>query len=68
MIYLCFCDEDDREFYVTAEGYTKNKIRLKLKQHIQNSDSLTFSLFKIYPTFYNSEYLKTKEKYELKKE
>lgn len=30
VIYLCFSEENGEDFFVTTEGFTKNKIRLKL--------------------------------------
>jgi len=29
MVYLCFENEKNQEYFSTAEGFTKNKIRLK---------------------------------------
>lgn len=41
---------------MTADGYTKNKILLKKKEEILKESSISACLFKIYPTFYNTEY------------
>lgn len=56
MIYLCICEDDGSEYYASAEGYTKNKIRLKLKNAIANEGNFMSGLFKIYPAFNNNEY------------
>lgn len=50
-----------------ADGYTKNKIQLKQKDEILKSYSITACLFKIYPTFYNNEYIKARKKYDEKR-
>lgn len=67
MIYLCFCEEDGTDFYSYAEGFTKNKLRLKTQDQMKEEGSFTSGLYKIYPNFYNNEYLKTKKKQEEKK-
>jgi len=61
MVYLCFQPDNSEEFYTTAEGFTKNKIRLKQASTMEKDGNFTSGLFKIFPPFYNSEYLKTKE-------
>ena len=65
LIYLTYQEEDrDNElFYACAEGFTKPKIRLRLKGEMAQ-ESYSTGLFKIYPSFYNNEYLKTKKKYD----
>ena len=52
---------------MTADGYTKNKIQLKFKEEILQQSSISASLFKIYPTFYNNEYVKTRKKFDEKR-
>ena len=63
LIYLTFIEEDGEIFYACAEGFTKPKIRLRLKEEMAQ-ESYSTGLFKIYPSFYNTEYLKTKKKYD----
>mgnify|MGYP001810452842 CR=1 FL=1 len=52
---------------MTADGYTKNKIQLKKREEILKDSSISTCLFKVYPTFYNTEYNKARKKYEEKK-
>jgi len=63
LIYLTYQEEDSDLFYACAEGFTKPKIRLRLREEM-SQESYSTGLFKIYPSFYNSEYLKTKKKYD----
>lgn len=63
LIYLTFLEEDGELFYACAEGFTKPKIRLRVKEEM-SQESFSTGLFKIYPSFYNTEYLKTKKKYD----
>jgi hypothetical protein len=53
--------------YVAADGYTKNKIQLKPKHEILKDSSISACLFKIYPTFYNNEFMKALKKYDEKR-
>ena len=62
LIYLSYQEEGGKEFFACAEGFTKSKIRLRTKQSLGDQNYST-GLFKIYPSFYNSEYVKTKRKF-----
>lgn len=66
LIYLTFQEEDGQLFYSCAEGFTKPKIRLRGLEEMAQENYST-GLFKIYPSFYNTEYLKTKKKYDYNK-
>lgn len=60
MVYICFENEKGEEFFTTAEGFTKNKIRLKETETMERDGNFTSGLFKVFPPFYDSEYIKTK--------
>lgn len=60
MVYLCFENEMNEEYVACAEGFTKNKIRLKQVEAMEENGSFSEGLFRIFPLFYNTEYLKTK--------
>lgn len=62
LIYLSFQEEGGIEFYACAEGFTKTKVRLRTKQNL-GDQNYSSALFKIYPSFYNTEYMKTKKKF-----
>jgi hypothetical protein len=62
LIYLSFQEEGGVEFYACAEGFTKTKIRLRTKQNLGDFN-YSSALFKIYPSFYNTEYVKIKKKF-----
>lgn len=68
MVYLCFEADKNEEFITTAEGFTKTKVRLKQKSAIERDGDFTSGLFKILPPFFNTEYIKTKQMAELKKQ
>lgn len=61
LVYICFENDLNEEFITTAEGFTKNRIRLKQKQSLEKDGNFTSGLFRIYPQFYDTEYLKTKQ-------
>ena len=62
LIYLTYQDDNGELFFACAEGFTKPKIRLRIKEEMAQ-ESYATGLFKIYPSFYNTEYMKTKKKY-----
>ncbi|EAR92909.2 zinc finger, C2H2 type family protein (macronuclear) [Tetrahymena thermophila SB210] len=68
MVYICFENERGEEFFTTAEGFTKNKIRLKQTQTMEKDANFTSGLFKILPPFYDNEYIKTKQVSDQKKQ
>ena len=51
-------------YFACCEGFTKNKLRLKTFETLSSEGKFNSCLFKILPPFYNSEYLKTKKKFE----
>jgi hypothetical protein len=51
VIYLCFSEENGEDYFLTTEGFTKNKVRLKLSQEMKEKGSFCSGLFKIYPIF-----------------
>lgn len=63
LIYLAYQEENGEIFYACAEGFTKQKIRLRVLEQMAQENYST-GLFKIYPSFYNTEYLKTKKRYD----
>ena len=65
IIYLSYTDENMMEYFVTAEGFSNNKVRLKPKHDILNSSGLSSCLFKMYPTFFNNEFNKAKKKFDV---
>ncbi len=50
-------------YYACCEGFTSNKFRLKTLETIRRDGKFSSCLFKVFPAFYNGEYLKTKTKF-----
>ena len=67
LIYLSFVNEDNKEFFATAEGFNKTKLRLKTRDSMNLEGTFMRGLFRIYPSFFDNEFLKTKKKYENQK-
>ncbi|EGR30411.1 MIR domain protein [Ichthyophthirius multifiliis] len=65
-IYLSYENEQNEIFISQAEGFTKNRVQLLQESHIKKYGNYMSGLFKVYPSFYNSQYLKIKTKYEQK--
>jgi hypothetical protein len=65
---VSFRDEQGNIFYACSEGFTKTKMRLKTLEVIRKEGKFNSCLFRLYPSFYNSEYMKAKKKYEVRKE
>ena len=55
------------EYFITAEGFSNSKTRLRPKHNILNTSGLSSCLFKVYPTFFNLEFNKAKKKFETQK-
>ena len=49
LIYILFLDENNKEFLVSSEGFTKSKIRLKTKDFISERGIFRENLFRVYP-------------------
>ncbi|EGR27925.1 MIR domain protein [Ichthyophthirius multifiliis] len=67
-VYLCYEDETGQEYYISAQGFTKDKIILKKETEMKKNGNYQKALFKLYPQFYYNEYLKNKNKYYQKKQ
>ena len=50
--------EDKTQFFVASEGFTSVNLELQSVKEIENQNAYLNSLFKIYPSFYNDEYLR----------
>jgi hypothetical protein len=61
-IYISL-NQDDKEFYISADGFSKVKLRLRTKEHLHMTSNTLSGLFKIYPPFFGGEYQKAKNKY-----
>lgn len=63
LIYLTFTEENHSEYYAYSEGLTKTKVLLKTKESFNREGAYTRGLFRIYPSFYQNEYIKAKAKF-----
>lgn len=64
LIYLTFTEENHSEYYAYSEGLTKTKVLLKTKESFNREGAYTRGLFRIYPSFYQNEYIKAKAKFQ----
>ena len=64
LIYLTSTEEDLEEYYAYSEGLTKTKVFLKTKENFEREGSNMRGLFRIYPSFYQNEYIKAKAKFQ----
>lgn len=60
LIYLTFVDDDNNKFLAFSEGFNKVKVRMKTINQMNNESNITKGLFQLYPSFYHTEYIKTK--------
>jgi hypothetical protein len=64
LIYLTFTEENLTEYVAYSEGLTKTKILLKTRDEFEKQSMYMKGLFRIYPSFFQNEYTKGKNKFE----
>jgi hypothetical protein len=62
LIYLKYV-EGAMVYVAYSEGFSKTTLRLRPMDHFAAKSGHLNGLFKIYPSFYNNEYVKSKQKY-----